>query len=109
MTDFGTPRSCPSPPMPPSSGARTGPPWEQPGAFFSRWIDTAKTILLDPQGGFRNVVGRVAWARHHLLLGGCRPLCRVVLFQLIGRRPMRAAVRRPGLDDGGVGMVGLLR
>ena len=40
---------------PPPSGARTGPPWELPGAFFQRWLDTAKTILLDPQGGFRNV------------------------------------------------------
>ena len=55
MTDFGTPGSFPSAPMPPSSGARTGPPWEQPGAFFQRWLDTAKSILLDPQGGFRNV------------------------------------------------------
>ena len=55
MTDFGTPGSFPTPPTPPSSGARTGPPWEQPGAFFQRWLDTAKSILLDPQGGFRNV------------------------------------------------------
>jgi hypothetical protein len=55
MTDFGTPGSFPSAPVPPSSGDRTGPPWEQPGAFFSRWIDTAKMILLNPQGGFANV------------------------------------------------------
>ena len=50
MTDFGTP----STPMP-MSGARTGPPWEQPGAFFQRWIDTAKSILLDPHGRVPNV------------------------------------------------------
>ena len=55
MTDFGTPGSFPTPPMPPSSGDRTGPPWEQPGAFFQRWLDTAKSILLDPMNGFRNV------------------------------------------------------
>ena len=42
MTHFGTPGLFPTPPMPPSSGARTGPPWEEPGAFFQRWIDTAK-------------------------------------------------------------------
>ena len=52
MTDFGTPGSFPTPPTPPSSGARTGPPWEQPGAFFQRWLDTAKSILLDPMNGF---------------------------------------------------------
>ena len=54
MTDFGTPGSFPTAPMPPS-GDRTGPPWEQPGSFFSRWLDTAKGILLDPMNGFSNV------------------------------------------------------
>jgi hypothetical protein len=55
MSDFGTPGSFPTPPTPPSSGARSGPAWEQPGSFFQRWLDTAKSILLDPANGFSNV------------------------------------------------------
>ena len=55
MTDFGTPGSFPTPPMPPS-GARTGPPWELPGAFFQRWLDTAKSILVLPSGSEINIL-----------------------------------------------------
>lgn len=86
MTDFGTPGSFPSPPVPPSSGARTGPPWEQPGAFFSRWIETAKTILLDPKGGFSNVrrTGGLGAPLTYYAVGALPAIIAMVLFQLIG-------------------------
>ena len=86
MTDFGTPGSFPSPPVPPSSGARTGPAWEQPGAFFSRWIDTAKTILLDPVNGFSNVrrTGGLGAPLMYYATGALPAILAAVLFQLIG-------------------------
>jgi hypothetical protein len=86
MTDFGTPGSFPTPPMPPSSGARTGPPWELPGAFFQRWLDTAKMILLDPQGGFRNVrrTGGLGAPLTYYAIGAAPFLLAAFLFQLIG-------------------------
>lgn len=61
MTDFGAPPgSFPPPPVPPSPppplfGERSGPPWEQPGPFVQRFIDTAKGALLDPTATFRNM------------------------------------------------------
>jgi hypothetical protein len=86
MTDFGTPGSFPSAPMPPSSGDRTGPPWEQPGAFFSRWIDTAKMILMDPMGGFKNVrrTGGLGAPLTYYLLGGSVFLAVFLLLNLVG-------------------------
>ena len=102
-TDFGTPGSFPTPPTPPSSGARTGPPWEQPGAFFKRWIDTAKTILLDPQGGFRNVRrsgGLGAPITYYAV--GAAPFLTSVLFQLIGL----GGLVMGGGDAAGPGLLG---
>lgn len=32
--------------------SRPGPPWEQPGPFFTRYIDTARGALLDPNSFF---------------------------------------------------------
>lgn len=86
MTDFGTPGSFPAPPVPPSSGARTGPPWEQPGAFFSRWIETAKMILLDPKGGFSNVrrTGGLGAPLMYYAVGALPAIIAMVLFQLVG-------------------------
>ena len=86
MTDFGTPGSFPAAPMPPSSGDRTGPPWEQPGAFFSRWIDTAKTILLDPMNGFSNVrrTGGIGAPLIYLVVGLAPAIVVSLLFQMLG-------------------------
>ena len=85
MTDYGTPGSFPTPPSPPSSGARTGPPWEQPGAFFQRWLDTAKLILSDPMNGFDNVPPyRWAGRASDLLAFGAVPFLMVSLLLLIG-------------------------
>jgi hypothetical protein len=84
MTDFGTPGSFPTPPMPPSSGARTGPPWEQPGAFFQRWLDTAKSILFDPQGGFRNVrrTGGLGAPLTYYVVGASPAILGLLLFSM---------------------------
>jgi hypothetical protein len=84
MSDFGTPGSFPTPPMPPSAGARTGPPWEQPGAFFQRWLDTAKSILLDPQGGFRNVrrTGGLGAPLTYYVVGATPAIVGMLLFSM---------------------------
>jgi hypothetical protein len=53
MTDFGpTPSQFPTPPPPIPPGARTGPPWEQPGEPLQRFVDTMKGVLLDPMVTF---------------------------------------------------------
>ncbi len=114
MTDFGTPGSFPTPPTPPSSGARTGPPWEQPGAFFQRWLDTAKTILLDPQNGFRNVrrTGGLGAPLTYYAVGAAPAILAAVLFQLIG---IGGSMMGGGGDAagpmaliGGAGLIGFL-
>jgi hypothetical protein len=86
MSDFGTPGSFPAPPMPPSSGARTGPPWELPGSFFQRWLDTAKSILLDPQGGFRNVrrTGGLGAPLSYYAVGAAPAIIGYLLFSMLG-------------------------
>jgi hypothetical protein len=111
MTDFGTPGSFPTPPTPPSSGARTGPPWEQPGAFFQRWLDTAKSILLDPQGGFRNVrrTGGLGAPLTYLAVGVAPAVVAMFLFQLIGigGSMMGAGDAGGAALFGGIGAVGI--
>jgi hypothetical protein len=84
MTDFGTP-GYPTTPMPPSGG-RTGPAWEQPGSFFQRWLDTAKSILLDPKGGFSNVrrTGGLGAPLSFYAVGSLPAILALVVFQLIG-------------------------
>jgi hypothetical protein len=113
MTDFGTPGSFPSAPMPPSSGARTGPPWEQPGAFFSRWIDTAKMILLDPMNGFANVrrTGGLGAPLTYYAVGAAPAIVAMVLFQLIGLSGSMMGGGRsagPAALIGGAGIIGFL-
>jgi hypothetical protein len=52
MTDFGLPPSAfpvPPTPVPPT---RLGPPWENEGPLFQRFIDTAKGVLIDPMNTF---------------------------------------------------------
>ena len=99
MTDFGTPGSFPTPPTPPID-SRSGPPWEQPGAFFQRWIDTAKTILLDPQGGFRNVrrTGGLGAPLTYYLIGAGVYWLSIVFWNLIG-----FGMSLPGMGDAGGG------
>jgi hypothetical protein len=108
MTDFGTPGSFPAPPVPPSSGARTGPPWEQPGAFVQRWIDTAKTILLDPKNGFSNVrrEGGLGAPITYYLVGFVISLLASFVWNLIGFGGMGMGRMGPGGAAGG--MVGAL-
>ena len=112
MTDFGTPGSFPTPPMPPSSGARTGPPWENPGAFFQRWLDTAKGILLDPQNGFRNVrrTGGLSAPLTYYAIGAAPFIIVSFLFQLIGigGSMMGSGDMGPAAMMGGLGVVGIL-
>jgi hypothetical protein len=113
MTDFGTPGSFPSTPVPPSSGDRTGPPWEQPGAFFSRWIDTAKMILLNPQGGFANVqrTGGLGAPLTYYAVGAAPAIIAMVLFQLIGIGGSMMGGRDtagPAALIGGAGLIGFL-
>jgi hypothetical protein len=113
MTDFGTPGSFPTPPTPPSSGARTGPPWEQPGAFFQRWLDTAKSILLDPQGGFRNVrrTGGLGAPLTYYAIGAAPFVLASVFFQLIGIGGSMMGggdTAGPAALLGGLGMIGVL-
>ena len=58
MTDQPPPfPSAPFPqlPPPPSSDARTGPAWEQPGAAFSRFAATTHDVLLAPAAFFRTM------------------------------------------------------
>lgn len=85
MTDFGTPGSFPTPPTPPMD-TRSGPPWELPGAFFQRWIDTAKTILLDPMNGFSNVrrQGGIGAPLTYLAVGAAPAIVVSLLFQMLG-------------------------
>jgi len=45
MTDFGTPGSFPTPPTPPSSGARTGPPWVMIRTTSKAWKDTMREVV----------------------------------------------------------------
>jgi hypothetical protein len=112
MTDFGTPGSIP----PPSSPAgRTGPAWEQPGAFFQRWIDTAKSILLDPQGGFRNVrrTGGLGAPLTYYAVGASPAIIGYLLFNLvIGGMGILGSSDTAGAAAGaaiiGGGMVGML-
>jgi len=113
MSDFGTPGSFPTPPTPPSYGARTGPPWEQPGAFFQRWLDTAKSILLDPQGGFRNVrrSGGLGAPLTYYAVGAAPAIVGMVLFQLIGVGGSMMGggdAAGPAALIGGAGIVGFL-
>jgi hypothetical protein len=113
MTDFGTPGSFPTPPTPPSSGARTGPPWEQPGAFFQRWLDTAKTILLDPMNGFSNVsrTGGLGAPLTYYAVGAAPAILAMVLFQLIGIGGSMMGggdSAGPAALIGGAGMIGFL-
>jgi len=115
MTDFGTPGSFPTPPTPPSSGARTGPPWENPGSFFQRWIDTAKSILLDPQGGFRNVrrSGGIGAPLTYYLVGASPAIIGYLLFSMFlggmsmlgGREAMAGTAIMGGGMIGGLVMV----
>jgi hypothetical protein len=109
MTDFGTPGSFPSAPMPPSSGDRTGPPWEQPGAFFSRWIDTAKMILLNPQGGFANVrrTGGLGAPLTYYLVGAALSLVAQLLFQMIGFGSAMSSLSRMGGETSAAGSVAM--
>lgn len=44
----------PVPPLPPPSG-RTGPPWENPGEFVQRYVDTVRGVLTDPKAFFANM------------------------------------------------------
>ena len=105
MTDFGTPGSFPTAPIPPSSGDRTGPPWEQPGAFFSRWIDTAKSILLDPMNGFSNVrrTGGLGAPLMYYATGAAPAIIAMVLFQLIG---IGGSMMGGGREGAAVGLIG---
>ena len=86
MSDFGTPGSFPAAPVPPSSASRSGPPWEQPGPFVSRWIDTAKTILLDPKNGFSNVrrTGGLGAPLTYYAVGAAPAVIGFVLLQMVG-------------------------
>ena len=106
MTDFGTPGSFPPPPTPPSSGARTGPPWEQPGAFFQRWLDSRKTILLDPQGGFRNVrrTGGLGAPLSYLAVGVAPAVLAMLLFNMIGIGGTMMGGDSTAMMFGGVGI-----
>jgi hypothetical protein len=50
MSDVHPP---PPPPLPPDNDqGRTGPPWEQPGPWLGRFVDTARGVLTDPRGTF---------------------------------------------------------
>lgn len=89
MTDLPPPGSPPwtPPPLPPISG-RLGPPWERDGPWLTRFIETARDVLLDPVRAFRSMrregglqapltfaaigvlVGAVATAVYDALLSG---------------------------------------
>jgi hypothetical protein len=53
MTDIPPPGPPPwtPPPLPPVGG-RTGPPWEREGPWPSRFLDTARAVLLEPAQAF---------------------------------------------------------
>lgn len=56
MSDANVPLPSFTPPPPPESGGgRTGPPWEQPGPWLGRFVDTAKGVLTDPARTFANM------------------------------------------------------
>ncbi len=42
-------------PPPPTPPQRSGPPWEQPGPFLQRFVDTLRGVLLDPTNFFRTM------------------------------------------------------
>lgn len=109
MTDFGTPGSFPTPPTPPLD-TRTGPPWELPGAFVQRWIDTAKMILLDPVNGFSNVrrTGGLGAPLTYYAVGAAPAILATTLFQMIGLGGSMMAGDPSVAMAGGVGMVGML-
>jgi hypothetical protein len=98
MSDFGTPGSFPAAPVPPSHSSRSGPPWEQPGAFVSRWIDTAKLILGDPMNGFSQVrrTGGLGAPLTYYFVGSSIILLGVLLLNVLG-------LGLPFLSEGGVG------
>lgn len=57
MSDpFPPPPSTGLPPsVPPGDSGRTGPAWEQPGPVFTRFLETMREVLLNPQGFFRTM------------------------------------------------------
>jgi hypothetical protein len=112
MTDFGTAGSFPTPPTPPMD-TRTGPPWELPGAFVQRWLDTAKMILLDPMNGFRTVrrTGGLGAPLTYYAVGVAPAILASVLFQLIGIGGSMMGggdAAGPMAMIGGAGLIGFL-
>jgi hypothetical protein len=102
MTDFGVPPgSFPPavPPVPPSAGARTGPPWEQSGPAVQRYIDTIKAVLLDPATTFKNVrrEGGLGAPVTYYLIGALLSVLANSIFQLAG---FGAFGRYGGMGDG---------
>jgi hypothetical protein len=93
MTDFGTPAGTfPPPPVPPSpsSGGRTGPPWEQSGPAVQRFIDTAKGALLETEKAFANMRrdGGLGNPLVYYLIGGLIAVLAQAIWNGIGFNPM---------------------
>lgn len=87
MTDFGpTPSSFPVPPPPPPTSARTGPPWENPGAPVQRFIDTMKGVLIDPQNMFASIrrEGGLQAPLIYYLLGAAVAVIGTLLWHFLG-------------------------
>jgi len=55
MSDAQVPPSLVAPPLPPGPGDRSGPPWEQPGPWLGRFVDTVKGVLTEPTRTFAHM------------------------------------------------------
>jgi hypothetical protein len=108
MTDFGAPPGTfppPVPPQPPSYGSRSGPPWEQPGELFQRYIETAKGALLDTAVAFRNMrrEGGLGNPLAYYLIGGLISVLGQAIWAGISPMPVYG-----GFGYGGAGLIGTL-
>jgi hypothetical protein len=111
MTDFGpTPSSFPVPPPPPPSSARTGPPWENPGAPVQRFIDTMKGALIDPQNTFAQMrrEGGLQPPLFYYLLGAAIAVIGQILWHFVGFGGMMALPGSRGAMAGAAAGVGFL-
>jgi hypothetical protein len=93
--------------------SRPGPPWEQPGAFFNRYIETAKGALLDTNNFFATMrrTGGIGAPLTYGMLGVVVGLLGSFLIQMAmpfgGAFPMGSGMRGAGAGIGGL-LLGLV-
>jgi hypothetical protein len=107
MTDFGpTPSSFPTPPAPPPSSMRLGPPWENEGPPLQRFIDTMKGALVDPMNTFANCrrEGGLQAPLIYYLIGAAIAILGAIIWHILG---FGGAMMMPGRNAAAGAAMGL--